>query len=78
MEGGSINRDFEEWMKGALEMERLSLKEFCEGNLEDVQRKALEWASVSIGTPLFGNIKGRSFPRAFERRETFLYLGKLL
>jgi hypothetical protein len=28
--------------------------------------KALEWASVSIGAPLFGNIKGRSFFRAFE------------
>jgi hypothetical protein len=28
--------------------------------------KALEWASVSIGTPLWGNVEGRSFLRVFE------------
>jgi len=28
--------------------------------------KALEWASVSIGALLLGNIEGRSFLRAFE------------
>ena len=32
--GGSFTRDFERWMKGALEVERLSLRELCEGNLE--------------------------------------------
>jgi hypothetical protein len=29
-------------------------------------RKALEWASVSIGALLLGNIEGRSFLRALE------------
>jgi hypothetical protein len=28
--------------------------------------KALEWASVSIETPLLGNMEGRSLLRAFE------------
>jgi hypothetical protein len=28
--------------------------------------KALEWASVSTGAPLLGNMKGRSFLRTFE------------
>jgi len=28
--------------------------------------EALKWASVSIGAPLLGNMKGRSFLRAFE------------
>jgi hypothetical protein len=28
--------------------------------------KALEWASVSIGAPLLGHIKGYSLLRAFE------------
>jgi hypothetical protein len=28
--------------------------------------KALEWASVSIGAPLLGNMEGPSFSRAFE------------
>jgi len=37
----------------------------------------LKWAFVSIGAPLLGNMEGRSFPRAFERRESFLYLGKI-
>jgi hypothetical protein len=30
----------------------------------------------TIGAPLLGNMEGCSFPRAFERREKFLYLGK--
>ena len=34
--------------------------------------------SVSIGAPLLGNMEGCSFPRAFEKRENFLYLGKFL
>jgi hypothetical protein len=34
MEGGSFTRDIERWMKGALEIERLSLRKLCEGNLE--------------------------------------------
>jgi hypothetical protein len=28
--------------------------------------KVLEWVSVSIGAPLLGNMKGRSFLRVFE------------
>ena len=34
-----------------------------------------KWASVSIGDPLLGVMEGHSFPRAFERREIFLYIG---
>jgi hypothetical protein len=37
-----------------------------QGVLNDMLSEALEWASVSIGAPLWGNIKGRSFLRAFE------------
>jgi hypothetical protein len=29
-------------------------------------RKALEWASVSIGAPLLGNMEGRFFLTAYE------------
>jgi len=34
LEGGSFTRDFGRLMKGALEMERLPLRELCEANLE--------------------------------------------
>jgi len=33
LEGGLFTRDFCDWVKGALEVERLSLRELCEGNL---------------------------------------------
>jgi hypothetical protein len=33
--GGLFTRDFEKRMKGALGVELLSLREFCEENLED-------------------------------------------
>jgi hypothetical protein len=33
--------------------------------------------SVYIGALLLGNLEGCFFPRALERREKFLYLGKL-
>jgi hypothetical protein len=36
------------------------------GTPKDMVSKALEWASVSTGAPLLGNMKGRSFLRAFE------------
>ena len=40
-ERGSFTGDFERLMKVALEMERLSLRELCEGNLEgDPERYA--------------------------------------
>jgi hypothetical protein len=34
MKRGSFARDFERLVKGALEMECLSMRELCEGNLE--------------------------------------------
>ena len=34
LEGGSFTRDFGRLMKGALQMERLSLRVPCEANLE--------------------------------------------
>jgi hypothetical protein len=40
--------------------------------------KAVEWASVSIGTLLLGNMEGLSFLRAFERRENNLFRGILM
>ena len=58
----------------------LSLWEFCEEILDGggliywgprriCQVGLWKWASVSIGAPLLGNMGGRSFHRAFERRE---------
>jgi len=35
-----------------------------------------KWASVSIGAPLLGNMEGRSFLTAFERRDKFIYLAE--
>jgi len=40
--------------------------------------KALEMASVSIEALLLGNMEGSAFPRAFQRRETCLFVGKFL
>ena len=37
--------------------------------------KTLEVDFLSIGAPLLGNMEGCSFPRAFKRRDKFLYLG---
>ena len=34
MERGSFTRDFERWMKGALEVQRLFLRELCGRNVE--------------------------------------------
>jgi hypothetical protein len=34
LEGGPFTKNSERWMKGALEVERLSLRELCERNLE--------------------------------------------
>jgi hypothetical protein len=62
-------------------------RELYEGNLEEGllywgapkgMLRLWKWASVSTGVPLLGNIKGRSSPRPFERREKFLYLGRFL
>ena len=41
-------------------------------------RRLWNWPSVSIGAPLLGNMEGRPFSRAFEKREKLLYLGKFL
>jgi hypothetical protein len=35
-----------------------------------------KWTSVSIGGPLLGNFDERSFSRAFERQEKFIYFGE--
>jgi len=63
-------------MKEALEVERLSLKELCERNLEGGffywrpwrMRKGRLWrrAFLSIGAPL-GNLEGRSYTGYVER-----------
>jgi len=47
------------------------------GDPERYVSKALKmgWASVSIGTPFWGNMEGRSLLRAFERKENFLIWG---
>ena len=34
IEGGLFRRDFARWMKGALELQLLTLRDFCEVNLE--------------------------------------------
>jgi len=75
---GSSTRDFERWLKGVLEVGRLSLWELCEGNLErrlhcwgtpkDMLSKALELESVPIGAPLLVNMEGHSFLRAFDMK----------
>jgi hypothetical protein len=74
--------------KGALEVERLSLREFCEGNQEAgllywgsrriFKIKLFKLASASIGPPLLGKMKCRSFPSACEKKDKFLYLGEFL
>ena len=150
LQEGSFTKDFERWMKGAVEVDRLSLRELCEGTWRDgvllcwgpwrmckgrLWRQASlstggrwepgmgliyrgrwmkedsriraslsegglwgepggtalhwwpcriryvriwKWTPISIGAPLLGSMEGRSFPRAFERRDTFLYFGKFL
>jgi hypothetical protein len=60
-------------------MGQLSPRELCEGELERglfhcgprriCQARLWKWASVSIGSPLLGNMEGRSFPSVFEKRE---------
>ena len=40
--------------------------------------KALETGNSVHKGPVLGNMAGRSFPRAFERREKFLLSGELL
>jgi hypothetical protein len=39
-------------------------------------RKALEMGVCFHRDPLLGNMEGHSFPRTFETRGKFLYLGK--
>ena len=54
---GSSTRDFEIWLKGALEVERRSLWELCEGNLEG---EFPWWGPRRICRKSFGD--GRLFP----------------
>jgi hypothetical protein len=80
LEGGSYTGDVERWK--TLGMWHLSPREVYEGSLEGgllywlprriCQVRLWKWTSVSIGAPLWGNMEGRSFPRAFERRDKFL------
>jgi len=53
---GSSTRDFERWLKGALQVGHLSLWELCEGNLEG----GLPCWVPLIGRKGFGD--GRPFP----------------
>jgi hypothetical protein len=79
LEGGSFACDFERWLKGAVKVERLSLRELCEGNLEGVEVLVLYWgpwrmcngrfwrqASLSIEAPL-GNLERGCSTGDFER-----------
>jgi hypothetical protein len=69
-------------MKGALGMERISLKRLsaeglCGGLLywgtpKDMLSKALKWASVSIGAPLLGDMEGICLPGRFERKREYI------
>jgi len=61
--------------KGALlgKLEWSSYTRDFERRMKEGSRKG---ASVSIGTPLLGNIGGRSFPGAFDRKAKCLYLVK--
>jgi hypothetical protein len=77
LEEGSSTGDFERWMKGALGMERLSLKRLrgvglgvwgapSLGTLEGMLSKARKWASLSAGAPLqprgTWNLEGAHIP----------------
>jgi hypothetical protein len=77
MEGGSFTRDFGKWMYGALEVELLSLRQLCDGNLERRgllyrglwrMRKGWLWrrTPLSIGAPL-GTVEAGSYTGDFER-----------
>jgi hypothetical protein len=57
LEEGSSARDFEIWLKGALGVERLSLWELFEGNLEE---GIPCWGSLGIGRKGAGD--GHLFP----------------
>jgi hypothetical protein len=74
---GAFPRDSERWMKGALEVERLSLRELCDRNLEGGglfywgprrMCKGRLWrrAFLSMGAPL-GNLEGCSYTGYVER-----------
>jgi hypothetical protein len=38
----------------------------------------LKWTSVNVEASIVGNMEGHCCAKAFERRETFLSLGKFL
>ena len=48
------------------------------GNPKDILSKTLEMGICFHRGPAFGENGGTLFPRAFGRREKFLYLGKYL
>jgi hypothetical protein len=45
------------------------------GDPQNMLSKALKMGVCFHRGPLLGNMKGRSFPRVFERRDKFLCLG---
>ena len=66
LDGGSSTRDFERWMKGALEVERLSLKRLSGEGLEwgfftgyhgRYVNKGSEYGHLSPYGPIFGRGK---------------------
>jgi len=69
-------------------MGHLSLTELCEGKPgggapllvtpRDMLNKGLEMDICFHRVPSLGNMVGHSFPRAFVRRDKFLYLGEFL
>jgi hypothetical protein len=74
LEEGSTTRDFQRWLKGSLEVERLSLRELCEENLEGglpcwgpwrIFRK-VGGVCLFIGASL-GNLEKGSTTRDFQR-----------
>jgi len=73
VEQGSFTRDFERQMKGALEVEHLSMRETWKGGGLLYWGPWRMWkgrfwrrASLSIGAPL-GNLEGGSYTRDVER-----------
>jgi hypothetical protein len=49
LQEGRFTRDFERWMKRAVEVERLCLRELCEGTWRMCKGRLWRWASLSIG-----------------------------
>jgi len=73
---GSFTRDFERLMKGSVEVERLSLREFWSegyftGTPKNILSKVFEVSVCCHRATAFRDMKGRSIPRAFKERQNF-------